>query len=97
MQRITLRKYEYEFILENMKMTERGQITIPKAIREQCGFAPNTEVEVSVKGGMVVVEPKRDMKDFDSGIKKWRGFLRKEMLAEGYTSTAALMKDIRGR
>lgn len=80
-----------------MKMTERGQITIPKAIREECGFTPNSEVEVSVRDGVVVVAPKRDMKDFDSNIKKWRGFLRKQMLAEGYTSTAALMKDIRGR
>ncbi len=78
-------------------MTERGQITIPKAIREECGFSPNTEVEVSVKDGVVIVEPKPDMKDFDSRMKKWRGFLRKQMLVEGYTSTAELMKDIRGR
>ncbi len=80
-----------------MKMTERGQITIPKAIREECGFTPNTEVAVSVRDGVVIVEPKRDMKDFDSRIKKWRGVLRKQMLAEGYSSTAELMKDIRGR
>lgn len=78
-------------------MTGRGQITIPKAIREECGFTPNAEVEVSVKDGVVVVTPKRDMKEFDRQIKKWRGFLRKQMLAEGYTSTAELMKDIRGR
>ncbi len=78
-------------------MTERGQITIPKAIREECGFTPNTEVEVRVKDCVVTVTPKRDMKDLDSRIKKWRGFLRKQMLAEGYTSTAELMKDIRDR
>jgi hypothetical protein len=46
---------------------------------------------------VVTVTPKRDTKDFDSRIKKWRGFLRKQMLAEGYTSTAELMKDIRDR
>jgi len=80
-----------------MKVTERGQITIPKAIREDCGFTPNSEVEVRVKDGAVTVMPKRDMKDFDSRIKKWPGFLRTQMLAEGYTSTSELMKDIRDR
>jgi AbrB family looped-hinge helix DNA binding protein len=34
-----------------MKMTQRGQITIPKAIREECGFTPNSEVEVRVMDG----------------------------------------------
>jgi antitoxin PrlF len=80
-----------------MKITERGQITIPKAIREKCGLTPNLEVEVRIKDGAVVVEPKRDGKKFDAAIKRWRGSLRKEMLADGYASTRELMKDLRGR
>ena len=31
-----------------MKVSERGQITIPKAIRDRLGFHPNTEVELEV-------------------------------------------------
>lgn len=28
-----------------MRITSKGQVTIPQAIREQAGFLPNTEVE----------------------------------------------------
>ena len=31
-----------------MKVSERGQITIPKAIRDRFGFQPNMEVELVV-------------------------------------------------
>ena len=34
-----------------MKVTERGQVTIPKDLRERFGFLPHTEVEFEVKGG----------------------------------------------
>jgi AbrB family looped-hinge helix DNA binding protein len=55
-----LRQRKDRFILIAMKVAERGQLTIPKAIREGCGFTPNTEVEVRIREGAVVVEPKRD-------------------------------------
>ena len=32
-----------------MRVTERGQVTIPKSIRERFGFEPETEVEFVVK------------------------------------------------
>lgn len=34
-----------------MKVTERGQVTIPKDLRERFGFLPNTEVEFEVRDG----------------------------------------------
>lgn len=34
-----------------MKVTERGQVTIPKDLRERFGFLPHTEVEFEMKGG----------------------------------------------
>lgn len=34
-----------------MKITEKGQITIPIEIREKLGFLPHTEVEFEVIGG----------------------------------------------
>ena len=34
-----------------MKVTERGQVTIPKVLRERFGFLPNTEVEFEVRDG----------------------------------------------
>ena len=36
-----------------MRVSERGQVTIPKRIREQFGFGPNAEVEFVVREGRV--------------------------------------------
>ncbi|MCZ7665608.1 MAG: AbrB/MazE/SpoVT family DNA-binding domain-containing protein [Thermoleophilia bacterium] len=38
-----------------MRVTERGQVTIPKSIRERFGFKPETEVEFVVREGAVVL------------------------------------------
>ena len=37
----------------SMRITSKGQVTIPKAIREQLGLLPNTEVEFVVDGDAV--------------------------------------------
>ncbi len=40
-----------------MKIGERGQVTIPKHIREKYGLLPNTEVEfVPEKTGVLIVK-----------------------------------------
>lgn len=36
-----------------MKITTKGQVTIPIEIREKFGLQPNTEVEFQVQGGTV--------------------------------------------
>lgn len=36
-----------------MKLTVKGQVTIPLAIREQLGLLPNTEVEFEIDGDAV--------------------------------------------
>jgi len=84
-------------ILVAMKIDEHGQITIPKAIQESCGLTPGVELEVTVRDGAVVLEPKRDTASFDAAMKRWKGSLRQQMLADGYTSTRELMQDLRGR
>ena len=42
-----------------MKITARGQITIPADIRSKAGLRPHTEVDVSVSGGTVVIQRKK--------------------------------------
>ena len=42
-----------------MRITTKGQVTIPVDIRERLGFLPNTEVEFRVAGKTVVVEKVR--------------------------------------
>lgn len=38
-----------------MRVTERGQVTIPKNIRDRFGFEPETEVEFVVRNGAVML------------------------------------------
>jgi AbrB family looped-hinge helix DNA binding protein len=91
------RKYELQFILASMKMTERGQITIPKAIRDQCGFGPHAEVEVKVRDGVVIVEPVRDMEQFDAAVDKWRGSGAARLESMGFKTSDDFIEALRGR
>ena len=51
-----------------MRVSERGQVTIPKEIREQFGFGANTEVEFVVREGRVelVRSPKSTSEKIDT-------------------------------
>ena len=39
-----------------MRITSKGQVTIPQNVREQMGFLPNTEVEFVVSGNKVFLQ-----------------------------------------
>lgn len=39
-----------------MRVTSKGQVTIPQSIRERFGFLPETEVEFRVERGAVRLE-----------------------------------------
>ncbi len=38
-----------------MRITSKGQVTIPKEIREAAGLLPDTEVEFVMTGGKVIL------------------------------------------
>ena len=38
-----------------MKITDKGQVTIPVRIRKKMGLLPNTDVEFIISGGHVVL------------------------------------------
>ena len=38
-----------------MRITSKGQVTIPREIRERFGFLPRTEVEFRIKGNVVEI------------------------------------------
>lgn len=42
-----------------MRITSKGQVTIPRAIRERLGLLPNTDVEFAVERGAAVIRPRR--------------------------------------
>jgi AbrB family looped-hinge helix DNA binding protein len=40
-----------------MRITSKGQVTIPQDIREKAGLLPNTEVEFTIVKGRVILNP----------------------------------------
>jgi len=76
-----------------MKIGERGQVTIPKDIREQFGLGPETEVEFRVVGDSVVLKkaPKK------LNLAKWKGHCKKGFAKLGYSSVDSFIDDVRGR
>lgn len=60
-----------------MRITSKGQVTIPQAIREKAGLLPNTEVEFEMKGGRVLLRPARKPGSrAKEGIGRLRGTLK---------------------
>ena len=76
-----------------MKVGERGQVTIPKEIREKFGIRPNAEVSFEVVNGSIVLK-KAARK---SGISKWRGRCKDSFAKLGYSSIDKFIDDVRGR
>jgi AbrB family looped-hinge helix DNA binding protein len=79
------------------KVGERGQVVIPKAIRDNLGLDKNTALEFELKGATVTLRAKRDLGNFDLAMKKYAGSLRESFLASGYKSVDEYIDDIRGR
>ena len=69
------------------RVTEKGQVTIPKEVREELGIQPGDEVvfEETETGYVVRKEVA------DSRFEKWRG------VADAEESVAARMAELRGR
>lgn len=86
-------RYDLTVILKDMKVGERGQVTIPKEIREQFGLSAETEVEFHVIGGSIVLKkaPKK------LNLSKWRGRCAGSFAKLGYSSVDEFIEDVRGR
>ena len=76
-----------------MKIGERGQVTIPKDIRDRFGLGPETSVEFQVVNGMIVL--KKAPKKLD--LRKWKGRCRNSFAELGYSSVDKFIDDVRGR
>ena len=76
-----------------MKVGERGQVTIPKDIREQFGIGPETEVEFRVSRGEIVLKKSpRKLK-----LDRWKGHSGSTFAKLGYSSVDRYIDEIRGR
>ncbi|MGA3040493.1 MAG: AbrB/MazE/SpoVT family DNA-binding domain-containing protein [Bryobacteraceae bacterium] len=76
-----------------MKIGKRGQVTIPKEIRNRFNLRPETEVEFSVVHGSIVL--KKAPKKLD--LRKWKGRAKDSFAELGYKSADKFVDDVRGR
>ena len=65
-----------------MKVTTKGQVTIPQAIREYLGITPNTEVDFILHDKNVLLVAKGDMGK-TSKFAKVVGILNKKWTTDG--------------
>ncbi len=85
-----------------MRITSKGQVTIPQAIREKAGLLPHTEVEFHYVRGQVVLKPvtqptmtgEEAMSPVRAAIRRVRGSANEPMF-KGW-STDQIMAFLRG-
>jgi AbrB family looped-hinge helix DNA binding protein len=70
-------------------VAERGQITLPKAVRDALGLVKGSVLKVELDGGRIVLR-----KDVSEALRKARG---KFKLADGFTGTDEALRAVRGR
>jgi AbrB family looped-hinge helix DNA binding protein len=68
-------------------VAERGQITLPKAVRDALGLTKGTKLTIEVEGGRIVMR-----KDVDDALSRLRGRLP----LDGFANTDEAMRAIRG-
>jgi AbrB family looped-hinge helix DNA binding protein len=76
-----------------MKIGERGQVTIPKEIREQFGLGPDSEVEFRVVEGSILLTKAPRKLD----LQQWKGHCKDSLTELGYGSVDEFIEDVRGR
>jgi antitoxin PrlF len=69
-------------------VAERGQITLPKAVRDALGLTKGTQLKVELDGGRIILR-----KNVDDAISRARGRFK---LPTGVT-TDDIMRELRGR
>ncbi len=74
-----------------MKITSKGQVTIPLPIRSEFGLKPGTDVEFVAEAGKVILRAKRKrLNPVDAWLEEATG------VARGKTTTSKVMKLTRG-
>jgi AbrB family looped-hinge helix DNA binding protein len=68
------------------RVTQKGQVTIPKDVREELGIKPGSSVRFRVVEGKCLME--KEVKE--SKIDKWVGYLK------GTKRTDELIEELRG-
>ena len=79
--------------LTTKRIAERGQVTVPKELRDRFALQPHTEVEFASDGEIILLRKKaRSM-----NLEKWKGKVRKNFAKLGYRSVDSYVESVRGR
>jgi AbrB family looped-hinge helix DNA binding protein len=65
-----------------MKVTTKGQVTIPVNIREKLGITPDTEVDFMQEGDRIVIVKRKDATTASRKFKKLRGIATVKMTTD---------------
>lgn len=69
-------------------VAERGQITLPKAVRDALGLVKGTQLKVELDGGRIILR-----KNVDDAISRARGKFK----LDGFASVNDALTAVRGR
>jgi len=69
-------------------VAERGQITLPKAVRDALGLTKGTQLKVELDGSRIILR-----KSVDDAISRVRGRFK----LDGFASVEDAMRAVRGR
>ncbi|MEY4562718.1 MAG: hypothetical protein RLZZ618_1995 [Pseudomonadota bacterium] len=69
-------------------VAERGQITLPKAVRDALGLTKGTQLKVELEGGRIILR-----KNVDDAVSKARGRFK----LDGFESVDDAMGAVRGK
>jgi antitoxin PrlF len=68
-------------------VAERGQITLPKTVRDALGLTKGSKLKVELEGGRIILR-----KDVDDALSRMRGRLK----LDGFANTDEALRAIRG-
>lgn len=57
-----------------VKVSSKGQLVIPEAIRKALGLDPGTQVDIQLDGRRIVIEPVGSVSPVDALYGKYRGY-----------------------
>lgn len=69
------------------KVTRKGQVTIPKKVRDSLGLRPGNEVDFRMEEGVYFLEKKTQT----TAISKWAGFLKGNRISD------EIIEELRGK
>lgn len=69
-------------------VTRKGQITVPKAVRDALGLAPGSQIDFEIEPGRVIIRKRVPHEAFE----RWQGHLRGKLPAESVDELISMLR-----